>query len=52
MFKESLEIIKNCFIEYKGTGGYVALYAIALVYLLLKEEDKVKKAFTIYFFFI
>ena len=49
MFEKSLEIIKNSFIDYKGTGGYAVLYCIALVYLLLKEEDKAKKAFTIYF---
>ncbi len=49
MFEESLEIIKNCFIEYKGTGSYMTLYCLAVLYLFLKEKDKTKRAFTIYF---
>ena len=49
MFEENLEIIKYGFTEYKGTGAYMVLYCLALVYLFLKEKDKTKRAFTIYF---
>lgn len=49
MFEESLEIIKNSFMEYKGTGSYIILYCLAVLYIFLKEKDKQKRAFTIYF---
>ena len=49
MFEENLKIIKDSFLDYRGTGGYVALYCLAIVYLFLKEKDKIKRAFTIYF---
>ena len=49
MFEESLEIIKNSFMEYKGTGSYIILYCLAVLYIFLKEKDKQKRAFAIYF---
>lgn len=53
MFEESIEIIKKCFEEYVGTGMYIALYLIAIVYLFIREEDKTRRAFTIWFpFFV
>ncbi len=49
MFEESIAIIKNTFLEYKGTGMYVALFFISMLYILLKEEDKKNRAFFAYF---
>ena len=49
MFEENLGIIKNCFLEYVGTGAYTALYCLAVLYILMKEEDKKKKALFVLF---
>ena len=49
MFQENIEIIRNTFIEFKGTGMYVALFFIAMLYIYFKEEDKKKKSLFIYF---
>lgn len=49
MFQESIEIIKNNFLQFKGTGMYLALFYVALLYIFLKEKDKKKKIFFIYF---
>lgn len=46
---ENIEIIKNAFLEYKGTGAYITLYLISMIYLLLKEENKQKRFMFIYF---
>lgn len=46
---ESINIIKNTFLEYKGSGGYITLYLLSLIYLFLKEENKEKRMFFIYF---
>ncbi|MBQ7410841.1 MAG: hypothetical protein IJW20_05630 [Clostridia bacterium] len=49
---ESINIIKNTFMEYRGTGGFITLYLIALIYLFFKEENKEKRMFFIYFQFL
>lgn len=49
---ESINIIKNTFIEFCGSGGYITLYLIALIYIFLKEENKEKRMFFIYFQFL
>ena len=49
MFQENIEIIKNTFAEFKGTGMYIALFFIAMLYIYFKEEDKKKKCLFIYF---
>lgn len=49
MFQENIEIIKNTFLEYKGTGMYIALFFVSMLYILLKEENKRNKAFFVYF---
>ena len=46
---ENIEAIKNAFIQYKGSGAYITLYLIAIIYLFLKEKDKEKRFFFIYF---
>lgn len=33
MFQESIEIIKNNFLQFKGTGMYLALFYVALLYI-------------------
>ena len=49
MFSENIEIIKQSFLEYKGSGMYLALYFIAILYIFLKETDKNIKTFLGYF---
>lgn len=49
MLIESFETIKTTFLEYKGTGAYIVLYLIALLYIYFKEENKNIKAFMVYF---
>jgi hypothetical protein len=49
MFKESIEIIKNSFQEYQGTGMYMALFFISMLYIFLKEKDTIKRIFLLYF---
>ena len=39
MFQNSIEIIKNTFLEYKGQGMYIALFLIGMLYIFLKEKD-------------
>lgn len=49
MFEESMKIIENTFAEFKGSGMYMALFFIAILYIFLKEENKKVKAFFVYF---
>lgn len=49
MFQENIEIIKNTFGEFKGSGMYIALFLIAILYIYLKEDNKKIKAFLVYF---
>ena len=49
MFSENIEIIKQSFLEYKGSGMYFGLYFIAILYIFLKETDKNIKTFLGYF---
>ncbi len=49
MFKENIEIIKQTFLEYQGSGMYIALLLISMLYIYLKEDDKKLKAFLVYF---
>lgn len=46
---ESINIIKNTFIEYKGTGSYITLFILAIIYLFFKEENREKRMFFVYF---
>ena len=48
MFEKNIEIIKNTFLEYKGTGMYIILFCIAIFYICLKEKNNNNKAFFIY----
>lgn len=49
MFAENIKIIKDTFLEFKGSGMYLALFFIAILYLYLKENDKRLKYMFIYF---
>ena len=49
MLKENFEIIKSTFADYNGTGMYLAIYLIALLYIFICEKDKKIKTFTVYF---
>ena len=49
MFEENIEIIKNTFGEFKGSGMYMILFFISIIYILIKEDNKKVKAFLIYF---
>jgi len=49
MFEENIEVIKNTFSEFKGTGMYIALFLISIIYIGIKEENKKVKRFIIYY---
>lgn len=49
MFDANIEIIKNTFLEYRGTGMYIALFLVSMLYIFLKEKDKKIKIFFVYF---
>ncbi len=49
MLNEILEIIQFSFQNYQGTGMYLALFFVAMVYLYLKENDSDKKILLVYF---
>lgn len=47
MLVEGFNTIKTTFLEYKGTGAYIILYIIALIYIFYKEDNKKIKLFFI-----
>lgn len=49
MFSENIEIIKKSFTEYKGSGMYLALFFVSLIYIFLKEDKKNIKTFLGYY---
>lgn len=49
MFQESIIIIRESFLQFKGTGMYLALFFFGMIYIFLKEEDKKKKIFFVYY---
>lgn len=49
MFEENIEVIKNTFGEFKGSGMYIALFFVAILYIYLKEDNKKIKSFLVYF---
>lgn len=49
MFEENIEVIKNTFGEFKGSGMYIALFFVAILYIYLKEDNKKVKSFLVYF---
>lgn len=49
MFKENIEIIKNTFLEFQGTGMYIALFLVSLLYIYLKEKNKKVKNFLVFY---
>lgn len=49
MFSENIEIIKNAFSRYSGSGYYFVVFFISLMYIFILEKDKNKRAFLFYF---
>ena len=49
MFHENLQIIQESFLRYKGTGMYMALFLVAILYIFLVDKNKKNKAFLVYF---
>lgn len=49
MLKENLEIIIENYSSFQGTGMYLALFFISMLYIFLKEENKKKKGLLVYF---
>lgn len=47
MFKEEIAALKFSISQYVGTGMYMALFLIAIVYIFFKEEDKKIKTFIV-----
>lgn len=49
MLRDNLEIIQEAFLNYKGSGMYMALFFVALLYIFLTEKNKNNKTFLLYF---
>lgn len=49
MLKESFEIIMENYSSFQGTGMYLALFFIAMLYIFMKEENKNIKRLLVYF---
>ena len=49
MFENSSFIVKDSFLQFRGSGMYLALFFIAMLYLYLKEENKKIKWLLVYF---
>lgn len=49
MFEANIKIIKQTFLEFQGTGMYIALFFISMIYIFIKEKNKKVKALLIYF---
>lgn len=49
MFEDSSFIVKDSFLQFRGSGMYLALFFIAMLYLYLKEENKKIKYLLVYF---
>lgn len=46
---ESLQIIKESLLSYIGTGFHIILYVFSIIYIFVKEKDKKKRIFLVYF---
>lgn len=49
MIAESINTIKSSYEQFIGGGMYFALFLISMLFIFLKEEDKKKKIFFVYF---
>ena len=49
MLGENIQIIKNTFLEYQGSGMYISLFFIAMLYIFLKEENPKIRCLFLYF---
>lgn len=49
MLTEYINIIKSSYEQFIGGGMYFALFLISMLYIFLKEKDKKKRIFFIYF---
>lgn len=49
MLEEYIYTIENSYNQFKGAGMYFALFLISMLYIFLREKDKKKKIFFIYF---
>ena len=48
MFVENIEAIKKCFSEFKGSGMYILLFLLSIIYIYLKDDSKKKTLFVYY----
>lgn len=49
MLEKSIKIIKSAYEQFIGGGMYFAIFLIAMLYIFLKEKDKMKKNILVYF---
>ena len=49
MFEYNINIIKMSFQDYVGSGMYIGLFFVAMLYLFIKEKNKNTKMFTVGF---
>lgn len=48
MFEENIEAIKKCFSEFKGSGLYLLLFFLSIIYIYVKDKND-KKVFFVYY---
>ena len=49
MFEENMKTIIDTFYEFRGSGMYLALFFIAMLYLYFKEDNEKIKNLLLYF---
>ncbi len=49
MFKENIEVIKDTFSQFKGTGMFVALFFVSIIYIGFREKNKKVRNFIFYY---
>lgn len=47
--KENIDIVVSSYDQYRGTGMYIALFFVSMLYIFFREKDKRKRVFLIYF---
>lgn len=49
MFKENIEVIKETFSQFKGTGMFIALFLVSIIYIGFREKNKKVRNFMFYY---
>lgn len=49
MFKQNIEVIKDTFTQFKGTGMFIALFFVSIIYIGFREKNKKARNFIFYY---